>query len=741
MRAPSTVKRSRPVAALSKRMALRRWAPVLAIAAVAMFGLPLLDTLDTEAKDLTFWNIRSALKFGLLSICSMAALVYLLLEDRVRLKKALKDTPEGIDPLLASMGEAMYGVNNEGNCTFCNPACAEILGHPDTDHILGRNMHDLMHHSYADGAPYPVEECTIYDAHITGTPAHKDNEIFWRADGTSFPAEYRSHPIIRNGAIEGSVVTFSDITARKQTETELHKSAETQRGMFDESVAAIFVFDQNKNITNINQSTLKLLGYTKEEMIGMNVETIDANPSDVIQQQRRVLSGTNITSFEHQVRRKDGKILTVLNNARPLTDGEGQIIGMQATLIDISDRKRAEEETQLALQEAKVASVAKSEFLTSMSPELRTPLNAILGFAQILQSDTRTPLTSAQAEYVGHIFTGGQHLLELVNQVLDLAKIEADQLALAIGNVDACQSVVECIAQMSPLGVSRKIVIDNDLKPTPEIMLRTDGLRLKQILMNLLSNAIKYNKDGGVVTVTGRPVDNNFFRISVTDTGIGIAERDKESLFQVFHRIGESEQVAKEGTGLGLSVTKLLVERMAGQIGVDSMENVGSTFWFDLPLATNEDILIWDDNFRVGVDALDKDHQEIVALVNKFLWLPEFDDALTDTLDKLTTYTNFHLRREEEIMRICDFPDFSRHRLEHRQFIELTKEFSKKWEHQRSTESLKQLRTFLSQSWTDHILISDADISRHSAGKEDAIHDAIEKLQQTHGLSPRTHAL
>jgi signal transduction histidine kinase len=244
----------------------------------------------------------------------------------------------------------------------------------------------------------------------------------------------------------------------------------------------------------------------------------------------------------------------------------------------------ANEELQRAKEEAESASRVKTEFLTSMSHELRTPLNAILGFAQILESDTIAPLSPRQVDYLNYILDGGSHLLDLINQVLDLGRIEADQIDLQMQKIDIAQVVAECANLSDPGASERSIKIGNDTASLDGVTVVADRVRLKQILLNLLSNAIKYNKEGGIVTISSNFTSDDILRISISDTGIGIDERYRKDIFQMFHRLSVDTNLSKEGTGIGLSVTRLLIEKMNGQIGYESKVDVGSTFWIELPM-------------------------------------------------------------------------------------------------------------------------------------------------------------
>jgi len=391
--------------------------------------------------------------------------------------------------------------------------------------------------------------------------------------------------------------------------------------------------------------------------------------------------------------------------------------------------RNSQQDLQNSLANAENANRAKSEFLASMSHELRTPLNAILGFAQFLQLDTRNSLSETQNEHVENILAGGNHLLELINEVLDLARIEADQSPFFLENVNANEVAADCIALITPLRGSKGINVVDRFSHGSPIMLRTDPLRCKQILINILSNAFKYNKAGGTVTLEGVVTDNGFLRLTIADTGIGISEKDKAGLFQMFHRLDFDATITKEGSGIGLYVTKLLVERLAGQVGFDSEENIGSTFWVELPLNSNEKALIWTDTLRVGVDAIDRDHQVIIRLLNRMSHGSVGDVGIDDVMEELMDYTRYHFRREEGIMQVSGYPDLEAHCERHRKLIAQVDELRAVWRAARDHETLHRLRKFLRDWWVSHIMNVDTEITQYAKGKDQDIQRALEILK------------
>lgn len=246
------------------------------------------------------------------------------------------------------------------------------------------------------------------------------------------------------------------------------------------------------------------------------------------------------------------------------------------------ERRVAERTAELetARHDADHANLAKSEFLSRMSHELRTPLNAVLGFAQLLELDA---LNSEQRESVEHILRGGRHLLELINEVLDIARIEAGRLAISLEPVSVNLIVKESLDLIAPLAAKEHVQLDGNLADTRERHIQADRQRLKQVLLNLLSNAVKYNRKEGTVTLSYEETPEARLRIKVTDTGPGIAAEKMELLFTPFERLGV-EQTGIEGTGLGLALSKRLVQAMGGRLGVESTVGRGSTFWVELPL-------------------------------------------------------------------------------------------------------------------------------------------------------------
>jgi hemerythrin-like metal-binding protein len=278
------------------------------------------------------------------------------------------------------------------------------------------------------------------------------------------------------------------------------------------------------------------------------------------------------------------------------------------------------------------------------------------------------------------------------------------------------------------LGEARGIEIIDQFSDGPPVLLRTDQLRLKQILINLISNAIKYNKDGGKVYVKGQKTGDGFHRVSISDTGIGIGKEDYASVFHMFHRLGADPMISREGTGIGLTVSKLLIEQMAGRIGFKSEEGIGSTFWIELPLASNKDVLIWSNALSIGVDAIDMDHQNLLALVNRAGHLSIGDGELDEVIEELIDYTSYHFRREEAVMELCHYPNLEKHRGLHQCLTEEASELAEKWRKDKDPEALDRLRELLRDWLISHIAKDDSAILPYTEGKQRDIQNVLEGL-------------
>jgi PAS domain S-box-containing protein len=377
---------------------------------------------------------------------------------------ALRGSSEMVRLLLDSTAEAIYGIDMQGNCTLSNRACVKLLGYREAADLLGKNMHELMHYMRADGTAYPVAECPIYQAFRQGQGSHADDEVVWRSDGTNFPTEYWSYPIFRGEQVIGAVVTFIDITERRQAEAAL--------------LAAKAVAEQSNRV--------------------------------------------------------------------------------------------------------------KSEFLANMSHEIRTPLSGIIGMTNLA---LETPLSPVQREYLETVRMSGDSLLTVINDILDFSKIETGKMDLEVIDFNLRDQLKTALKILSVRAEQKGLELLCDISPgVPEVM-RGDSNRLRQVVVNLVGNAIKFTDKGNVLLKVQVEAEDGALRMLhfvVADTGIGIAAEKQQIIFDSFSQADSSTTRKYGGTGLGLTISKHLVEKMGGKMWVESEVGRGTQFHFTARLGTSE---------------------------------------------------------------------------------------------------------------------------------------------------------
>jgi len=376
--------------------------------------------------------------------------------DRQRAQEALHESEERIRLLLDSTAEAIFGIDREGKCTFCNPATLRLLGYERGDALLGKSVHEIMHHSHADGTPYPATQCRIVDSRLKGQGVHLDSEVFWRSDGTCFPVEYWAYPIRKDGEIVGAVVTF----------------------------------------------------------------------------------------------------------------------------LDIAERKRAEAALLEAKEAAEAASRAKSEFLANMSHEIRTPMNGIIGMTDLALDTT---LTVEQRDYLNLVKSSADSLLHVINDILDFSKIEAGKLELEKTEFAIRDLFKNTLKTLAVRAVKKDLELSMHVAQNVPPTVIGDPTRLRQLIVNLVGNAIKFTEEGNVIVdaaLESEREEEIRLHIYVSDTGIGIPGEKQQVIFESFAQADGSTTRRFGGTGLGLTISRQLVELMGGRMWVESEIGKGSTFHF-----------------------------------------------------------------------------------------------------------------------------------------------------------------
>jgi len=340
----------------------------------------------------------------------------------------------------------------------------------------------------------------------------------------------------------------------------------------------------NDTLLSVNPAFAEMHGYHPQELIGQSLEKLVAPDSraDLPVHAKNANQKKNY-SYESVHSRRDGTCFPALINSIPVMDANGVVLYRAANIQNIEERRKVEESLKLAREEAEKAIRARSQFLSRMSHELRTPLNVILGFSQLLEMNLADP---EHSDSVQHILKAGKHLLSLINEVLDISRIEADKLSLSLQVVPVGEAMLSAMALVRPMALQRHIEFVDQLNSRGVKHVIADNQRLQQVFLNLLSNAVKYNKANGRVTVWCSERADNKLAVSVTDTGSGIPAEKLSQLFTPFERLG-ADEVGIEGTGLGLTLSKRLVELMDGTLEVSSIPGEGSTFSVALPMASS----------------------------------------------------------------------------------------------------------------------------------------------------------
>ena len=419
-----------------------------------------------------------------------------------------------------------------------------------------------------------------------------------RKDGTRFPAVV-SVTALRDehDHIIGYLLIGTDNTARKEVEEEQEKLAQRlrdqqfyTRSLIDSNIDAMMVTDPAGIITDVNKQLEVLTGCTRSELIGAPFKNHFTDPARAEMSIKLVLQNKKLTDYEITAKTMEGKETVVSFNATTFYDRERKLQGMFASARDVTEQKRVDlvlQEKNIELESARAVAektnLAKSDFLANMSHELRTPLNSVIGFSEVLLDQLFGSINEKQRDYVNNILGSGRHLLSLINDILDLSKVEAGKMVLDLNNFPLRQTLDASLMMLKEKAFKEGIIINLDFNAHADVNIVADQRKLKQILFNLLSNAVKFTPAGGTVDVSALR-DGNFIEITVADTGMGIKHEDIPKLFQSFTQLESVYTKKFEGTGLGLALTRQLVELHGGRIWVKSTFGAGSRFIFTLPL-------------------------------------------------------------------------------------------------------------------------------------------------------------
>lgn len=509
----------------------------------------------------------------------------------------IQDNERLLNTIVNSTPDIIFQKNREHQLMMVNQSMANLLGFP-IEKILGHTDREL-------GIP---------DGLVLGDTerGHRgywndDDQVFHTGETVIIPndpvisrGELRIFHTIKTpirsqqGEIIGLLAYGRDITERTEAEELVKDRAIRLRAIFDMVPDGIIITDERGQIEGANPAAEVTFGYTAHELMGMSLMQLISVSNQELDSGTELLPSQPSKEFTRQLtvsrevigRRRSGVRFPVEMAISQTELPTGKRLNT-AILRDITRRKETEGELRRARDLAEQANRAKSNFLSQMSHELRTPLNAILGFAQLMEADRGQPLLPRQRENTQQILKAGWHLLELINEILDLAKIEAGHIDLTIEPVSLSDLVSICEEMIIPMAGNRGIRVEN-LLPKASLTVLADRTRLRQMLINLLSNAVKYNRHDGQIFIELLSAEPERIRIGIRDSGVGISSEDMKRLFQPFVRLGTKSH-QEDGTGIGLVITKRLAELMGGRVGASSELGVGSTFWIDLAMAQTSD--------------------------------------------------------------------------------------------------------------------------------------------------------
>ncbi|MEI7828473.1 MAG: PAS domain S-box protein [Prolixibacteraceae bacterium] len=548
--------------------------------------------------------------------------------ERILAEEKIKEQNDRLSAIINALPDKIFITASDGTYLEYYSSIPNQLTIPDNE-IVGMNLKDIFDSKTANLHLRKIEECLKDKIGVT-------YEFSGQQDSITSYIEVRLVPMTNS-----RVMTFvRDISDKKLKEIQIKRLSQA----VEQSPVSIVITDLDSNIEYVNPAFEETTGYSFEEVLGRKTKILKSGKTSdsVYKELWETITQEKEWHGEWINKKKNGELYWENISISPIHDESGKVTNYLAVKLDITprkqseqeirelnenlelkiqqrteqlaetnlslvkeieDRKKAEDEIMKARLESERANMAKSEFLSRMSHELRTPMNSILGFAQLLDLGDLNP---GQKKGVKHIMRSGKHLLDLINEVLDISRIEAGHLSLSLEPVQVFGVIHEMMELVSEQAKKRQIKIEFVESENNHLFLKSDKQRLKQIILNLINNAIKYNKPGGIATIEVSLIPQNKskipqVRISVKDTGLGIAAEYLPKLFNPFERIG-AEKTETEGTGLGLSVVKKLVDAMEGEIGVESEPGIGSTFWVEFPLSEDVTGRIRNKNILEGLD-------------------------------------------------------------------------------------------------------------------------------------------
>ena len=559
------------------------WQPDYAALALAK----LLTALISLATAVALWPlIPRALKIpGVGQLQAANAALAAEVGRRRTAEQQVAEIEQALAVTLASIEAGFIAADTEGRVTRMNAVAEQVTGWTQAE----AQGHSLWQVFAREDRPADIEQQNPVAVMLAQgiTVAQPHTVVAIARGGQHTPLEVRAALTrAEDGTLHGLAMVFRDMTRINTVEAERHRLAAIVESSFD----AIIGKTLDGYITSWNVAAERVFGYTAEQAIGASIQILI--PPERQAEEAHILAelaqGHPVAPFDTVRRTRDGRHIAVSITVSPINDAMGRIVGASKIARDITQQKLIEESRQHAERleaenrQIQVASRLKSQFLANMSHELRTPLNAIIGFAELLQSGAVPADSPKRQTFLGHIGTSGHHLLKLINDVLDLSKVESGKFVFYPEPIDLPRLVGEVVDVLHASTLRKQLRMQVDIDPALQGLV-LDPARFKQMLYNYLSNAIKFTPEGGLVTLSARAAGPDSFRVEVADTGIGIAEADMPRLFVEFQQLDAGYSKQHQGTGLGLALTRQLVVAQGGTVGVRSTVGVGSVFHLELP--------------------------------------------------------------------------------------------------------------------------------------------------------------
>lgn len=503
------------------------------------------------------------------------------MSERERLYQALRDAEAENRAVIDSVGDVIFETDRDGQLIFLNRAWTKITGF-EVEHSLGLELFQMIH---------PQDQAVQRQAFknlIRGTKREMRVYTRLRMSDGNFRAAELALSVIQQDERKGFryIGTFTDIEERRRAERALSEAEKKYRNIVENAAGGIYQLTPEGLFLSANPAMARILGYDSPEQILREVR--NANESIFIDNARRQVFYRDLeykeTIYNHegQMRRRNGTVIWVNENARVVRDENGQVLFIEGSIEDITKRKESDAAIREAKMHSDMANRAKSEFLSNMSHELRTPLNSIIGFSEIIRDAAFGPVgQDIYKDYARDIHQSGKKLLRVINEILDISKIEAGERQLNEGIVNMSGVVDSALDMLAPKIESSRMRIAKTMEGIPDVI--GEELALKQVVVNLLSNAVKFTPDGGRVTIAAHVGRDGRFHLSITDTGIGLDEYEIKKALSPFGQLDNNLNRSGSGTGLGLTLVDALVKIHGGEFELLSQKGIGTTANVILP--------------------------------------------------------------------------------------------------------------------------------------------------------------